>query len=196
MKYVNNYKLFESQKNKEYLYDLIEDVRDFPAKGITFKDISYLLSDYKAVNIVVNDIYEQLKNRDIDILLGLDARGFILGPMIANKLGVGFAMARKKGKAPEHYVYKKYNLEYGTNEMGVSPNIIKEGMKVHVHDDLLATGGSVNNVISLIQEMGGFVDSVSFIIELDFLKGREKLEKRLNISNKTLGYDIYSVLHY
>ena len=116
--------------------------------------------------------------------------------MIAHKLGVGFAMAKKKGKAPEHYSYRKYNLEYGTNEMGVSPNIIKDRMRVHVHDDLLATGGSVNNVIWLIQEMGGFVDSVSFIIELDFLKGREKLEERLDVSNKTLGYDIYSVLHY
>ena len=196
MKYINNYKLFESQRNKEYLYDLIEDVKDFPAKGITFKDISYLLSDHRAVDIAVNDIYDRLKDRDIDILLGLDARGFLLGPMIAHKLGIGFAMARKKGKAPEHYSYRKYNLEYGTNEMGVSPNIIKDRMRVHVHDDLLATGGSVNNVIWLIQEMGGFVDSVSFIIELDFLKGREKLEERLDVSNKTLGYDIYSILHY
>ena len=193
MKYVNNYKLFENQKNKEFLYDLIEDVQDFPAKGITFKDISYLLSNNKAVNIVIDDIYDNLKNRDIDIVLGLDARGFILGPMIANKLGVGFAMARKKGKAPEHYVYKKYDLEYGSNEMGVSPNIIKDKMKVHIHDDLLATGGSVENVIKLIKEMGGFVDSVSFIIELDFLNGREKLEKSLEVSNKNLGYDIYSV---
>ena len=195
MKYVNNYKLFESQQNKEYLYDLIEDVKDFPAKGITFKDISYLLSDYKAVNIVIDDIYEHLKNRDIDIVLGLDARGFILGPMIANKLGVGFAMARKKGKAPEHYQYRKYDLEYGSNEMGVSPNIIKDRMKVHIHDDLLATGGSVENVMHLVQEMGGFVDSISFIIELDFLNGKEKLEKRLNVSNENR-YDIYSVLHY
>jgi adenine phosphoribosyltransferase len=189
MKYINNYKLFENNMNKEYLYDLIEDVQDFPAKGITFKDISYLLSDHKATNIVVNDIYEHLKNRDIDIVLGLDARGFILGPMIANKLGVGFAMARKKGKAPEHYVYRKYDLEYGSNEMGISPNIIKDRMKVHVHDDLLATGGSVNNVMDLIKEMGGFVDSVSFIIELEFLKGRKKLEQSLN-------FDVYSVLKY
>ncbi len=189
MKYVNNYKLFENNMNKDYLYDLIEDVQDFPAKGITFKDISYLLSDHKATNIVVNDIYEHLKDRDIDIVLGLDARGFILGPMIANKLGVGFAMARKKGKAPEHYVYRQYDLEYGHNEMGISPNIIKDRMKVHVHDDLLATGGSVNNVIDLIQEMGGFVDSVSFIIELEFLKGKKKLEQSINC-------DVYSVLKY
>ncbi len=195
MKYVNNYKLFESQQNKEYLYNLIEDVKDFPAKGITFKDISYLLSDHKAVNIVIDDIYEHLKSRDIDIVLGLDARGFILGPMIANRLGVGFAMARKKGKAPEHYVYRKYDLEYGSNEMGVSPNIIKDRMKVHIHDDLLATGGSVENVMNLVQEMGGFVDSISFIIELDFLNGKEKLEKRLKVSNDSR-YDIYSVLHY
>ena len=196
MKYIKNYKLFENSQHKQYLYDLIEDVIDFPAKGITFKDISYLLSDHKAVNIVVNDIYDRIKDRDIDIVLGLDARGFILGPMIANKLGVGFAMARKKGKAPEHYIYRKYDLEYGTNEMGISPNIIKDKMKVHIHDDLLATGGSVNNVITLIQEMGGFVDSLSFIIELDFLNGREKIEEILKKSNKTLGYDIYSVLNY
>lgn len=196
MKYVNNYKLFENTQNKEYLYNLIEDVVDFPTKGITFKDISYLLSDHKAVDIVINDIYEHIKNRDIDIVLGLDARGFLLGPMIAHKLGVGFAMARKKGKAPEHYVYRKYDLEYGSNEMGISTNIIKDRMKVHVHDDVLATGGSVDNVISLIKEMGGFVDSVSFMIELEFLNGRKKIEDSLNVSNKTLGYDIYSVLQY
>ncbi len=123
MKYINNYKLFENSQNKEYLYNLIEDVIDFPTKGISFKDISYLLSDHKALNMVVNDIYNNLKDRDIDIVLGLDARGFILGPMIANKLGVGFAMARKKGKAPQHYVYRKYDLEYGSNEMGISPFI-------------------------------------------------------------------------
>jgi adenine phosphoribosyltransferase len=191
MKYVNNYKLFESLQNKEYLYNLIEDVVDFPTKGITFKDISYLLSDHKAVDIVINDLYEHLKDRDIDIVLGLDARGFILGPMIAHKLGVGFAMARKKGKAPQHYVYRKYDLEYGSNEMGISPNIIKDKMKVHVHDDVLATGGSMDNVITLIKEMGGYVDSVSFIIELDFLNGRKKLENSLKAST-----DVYSVLHY
>ena len=191
MKYLNNYKLFESLQNKEYLYNLIEDVIDFPAKGITFKDISYLLSDHKAVDIVVNDLYDHLKDRDIDIVLGLDARGFILGPMIARELGVGFAMARKKGKAPQHYIYRKYDLEYGSNEMGISPNIIKDGMKVHVHDDVLATGGSADNVISLIKEMGGHIDSVSFIIELEFLKGRKKLEETLKSST-----DIYSVLHY
>ncbi len=196
MMYIKNYKLFENFQQKQYLYDLIEDVIDFPAKGITFKDISYLLSDHKAVNIVVNDICERIKDRDIDIVLGLDARGFILGPMIANKLGVGFAMARKKGKAPEHYIYRKYDLEYGSNEMGISPNIIKDKMKVHIHDDLLATGGSVNNIISLIQEMGGCVDSLSFIIELDFLNGREKIEEMLKKLNKTIGYDIYSVLNY
>lgn len=196
MKYINNYKLFENQKNKEYLYNLIEDVKDFPTKGVTFKDISYMLSDHKAMNIVVDDIYEHIKDRDIDIVLGLDARGFILGPMIANKLGVGFAMARKKGKAPEHYIYRKYDLEYGSNEMGISPNIIKDRMKVHIHDDVLATGGSVDNIISLIKEMGGFVDSISFIIELEFLNGREKISKQLDTSNKTLGFDIYSVLHY
>ena len=196
MKYISNYKLFESLQNKEYLYNLIEDVEDFPSKGITFKDISYLLSDHKAVNIVVDDIYQHIKDRNIDIVLGLDARGFILGPMIANKLGVGFAMARKKGKAPEHYVYQKYDLEYGSNEMGISPNIIKNGMNVHIHDDLLATGGSVDNVISLIEKMGGFVESVSFIIELKFLYGREKIKKQLEVSNKTSEYDIYSVLQY
>lgn len=163
-------------ENKDYLYDLIEDVQDFPKKGITFKDISYLLSDPKAVELTINDIYNNLKDRDIDIVLGLDARGFLLGTLVAQKLGVGFAMARKKGKAPQHYVYKKYDLEYGNDEIGISPKIIKDKMKVHIHDDLLATGGSVNNVISLIKEMGGYVDSASFIIELSFLNGREKLD--------------------
>lgn len=191
MKYLNSFKIFESNINKEYLYSLIEDVVDFPKKGIIFKDISHLLSDNKAVNIVVDDIYEKLKNRDIDIILGLDARGFILGPMIANKLGIGFAMARKKGKAPQHYKYRKYDLEYGSDEMGISPKIIRPGMNVHIHDDLLATGGSVENIISLLNELDANVDSLSFIIELEFLGGMSKLEKV--IDDNTL---IHSVLKY
>lgn len=191
MKYLNSFKIFESNINKEYLYSLIEDVVDFPKKGIIFKDISHLLIDNKAVNIVVDDIYEKLKNRDIDIILGLDARGFILGPMIANKLGIGFAMARKKGKAPQHYKYRKYDLEYGSDEMGISPKIIRPGMNVHIHDDLLATGGSVENIISLLNELDANVDSLSFIIELEFLGGMSKLEKV--IDDNTL---IHSVLKY
>ena len=163
----------------EYLNNLIKDIPDFPKKGIIFKDISFLIADNKATKITVDKIYNKIKDRDIDIVLGLDARGFLLGVLLAQKLGVGFAMARKKGKAPYHYTYQKYELEYGNDTVGISPLIIKDKMKVHIHDDLLATGGSIKNVISLIKKMGGYVDSTSFIIELTKLKGREKIKTKV-----------------
>lgn len=170
----------------EDLKSNIMDIPNFPKEGILFRDISTLLSNPGKIRIIVNHFYNILKNRDIDIVIGLDARGFILGPMLSDKLDVGFAMARKKGKSPDHYVYKKYDLEYGSNEMGLSPMIIKKGMRVHIHDDLLATGGSVNNIIKIVEDFGAIVDSISFIVELEDLNGKEVLKD----------YDIYSLLKY
>lgn len=176
MKYLLKYKIFENNMDKEYLINLIEDVVDFPKPGIIFKDISVLLSDGLAIRIMVDKLLDFIKDRNIDIILGLDARGFILGATLSEKIGCGFAMARKAGKAPPHYIYKKYDLEYGSGEMGISPKIIKPGMRVHIHDDLLATGGTICNIIQLVEEMGAIVDSTSFIIELDELGGRGKIK--------------------
>jgi len=183
-KKIKKFNDFETDLNQ--LKNDIIDIPDFPKPGILFRDISTLLSQPSKIRLMVNSFYNYLKNKDIDIVVGLDARGFILGPMIADKLDVGFAMARKKGKAPDHYVYKKYDLEYGSNEMGLSPLIIKEGMRVHIHDDLLATGGSSKNIINIIESFGAIVDSISFIIELEDLNGKEILKE----------YDIYSLIKY
>lgn len=183
-KQIKKFNEFDSNMS-DFKKDII-DVPDFPKPGILFRDISTLLSKPNKIRLMINEFYNRLKDRNIDIVVGLDARGFILGPMLADKLDVGFAMARKKGKAPDHYVYKKYDLEYGSNEMGLSPLIIKEGMRVHIHDDLLATGGSVKNIINIIESFGAIVDSISFIIELEELNGKEKLKE----------YDIYSLIKY
>jgi adenine phosphoribosyltransferase len=156
------------------LKEKILDVKDFPKNGIIFKDIQPLLCDWNDINYIVDNIKNNIKS-DFDIVLGLDARGFILGPMIANKFNCGFGMARKPNKIPPPFKCIKYDLEYGTNELCVSTNIIKHGMKVHIHDDLLATGGSAQAAINLIEQCGATVSSLSFIVELENLKGNDKL---------------------
>lgn len=162
--------------DKEYVKSLIRDVTDFPKKGITFKDIQKVLMDPKAVKYIVNDVYDNIKHDNIDIVLGLDARGFLLGPMIAQKLGVGFAMARKKGKLPPPYIEDDYELEYGTNTITVSPEIVTDKLNVHIHDDLLATAGTLNVTIDLLKKLSCSIASISTIIELKDLNGREKLK--------------------
>lgn len=119
---------------KELIKDKLKTILDFPKPGIQFKDISPILKEPKLVRFMINDIVEHIKMDDIDIVVGLDARGFILGPMIADKIDVGFGMIRKAGKLPPPYVQKEYELEYGTSKIAISPEIIQEGMNVHVYN--------------------------------------------------------------
>lgn len=175
---------FKEPYSKETIKNQLRDVIDFPKPGIVFKDISPVLKDPKSTRFIISDIVEHIKMDNIDIVVGLDARGFILGPMIADKLDVGFGMIRKSGKLPPPYIQREYELEYGTSKIAVSSDIIQEGMNVHIHDDLLATGGTCLASIKMIEELGAKVASLSFIVELSGLKGIDKLKD----------YKIYSFL--
>ena len=162
--------------SKETIKKQLKTVLDFPKPGIEFKDISPILKDPKSVRYIVNDIVDHIKMDNIDIVVGLDARGFILGPMIADKLDVGFGMVRKAGKLPPPYIEQEYDLEYGSNKIAISSDIIQEGMNVHVHDDIGVTFGTISCCVSLIKKLGANVASISTIVEISGLNGREKLK--------------------
>ena len=180
-RYTNRYK---EEYTKDKIKNQLRDVVDFPKPGILYKDISPILRDPQSMRFIVSDIVNHLKEDEIDIVIGLDARGFILGPMIADRLDVGFGMIRKAGKLPPPYIEREYELEYGKNKIAISPDVIKEGMKVSIHDDILATGGTILASIKLVEELGAKIVSLSFIVELEQLNGIDKLKD----------YKIYSFL--
>ncbi len=156
---------------------LIRDVPDFPKKGIIFKDITTLLQDGEAFRQAMNQILKKYLDADakIDKVVGIDARGFILGGVMAYKLGCGFVPARKPGKLPYRTIREDYALEYGTNALEIHEDGIRAGEKVLIVDDLLATGGTALAAAKLVEKLGGNVLAIQFLIELGFLHGREKL---------------------
>lgn len=159
--------------------DLKQSVRvieDFPQEGISFKDITTLLKDGKALKYAIDQIVEDLKDKDIDIVVGPEARGFLIGTPVAYALGAGFVPVRKPGKLPADVEKFEYDLEYGSNTLEVHKDAIKPGQKVAIVDDLLATGGTTEAAIKLIEKLGGEVVSAQFLIELEFLNGKEKLK--------------------
>lgn len=164
----------------------IRDIPDFPKEGILFKDITPLLQDAAALRYAVDQLAEFGVGRKIDVVLGAESRGFILGATLAYTLGAGFVPARKPGKLPYTTVAAEYELEYGTDSLEVHQDAIGPGTRVLVHDDLLATGGTARAKCDLVEKLGGEVAGVSFIIELEFLKGRERLA----------GYDVQSLIKY
>lgn len=157
---------------------LVRDVPNFPEDGVHFKDISPLLNDVSCCRYITNRIVKEIGYDPLfDIVLGLDARGFIFGPQIAEKVNVGFGMIRKTGKLPPPYVEQGYDLEYKNgSSISLSSNIVKPGMRVHLHDDVLATGGTIEAAVKLVEKLGANVVSVSFVIELTSLNGIKKLE--------------------
>lgn len=159
----------------ESLKKIIRDVPDFPKEGIVFKDITTLLSDAKSFQRVIDIMAHRYIDRDIDLVLGVEARGFIMGSALAYKLGKGVILVRKPGKLPYKTHSVSYDLEYGTDELHIHQDAIKKGQKILIADDLLATGGTVKAVIELIEQMGGEIVECAFLAELEFLKGREKL---------------------
>jgi len=165
---------------------LIRDVPDFPIEGILFKDITPLLSDGDAFRGVINWMVDQYADSNVDCVVAIEARGYIFGAPLAYQLGVGFVPIRKPGKLPARIVSESYELEYGTNSLEIHEDGIEPGQRVLVIDDLLATGGSARAAINLVERLGGEVIGVAFLIELDFLHGREKL----------VGYDVQSLIHY
>ncbi|MBN2400413.1 MAG: adenine phosphoribosyltransferase [Candidatus Aminicenantes bacterium] len=158
---------------------LIRDVPDFPKKGIIFKDITTLLQDGDAFRQAMNQIMKKYLETDakIDKVVGIEARGFILGGVLAYKLGCGFVPARKPGKLPAQTIREEYTLEYGSNALEIHQDSINKGERVLVVDDLLATGGTALASARLVEKMGGEVVAIQFLIELGFLHGREKLLK-------------------
>jgi adenine phosphoribosyltransferase len=164
----------------------IREVQDFPTPGVGFKDITPLLADPEALRQTVESLATWVKAKDCDIVLGAEARGFILGAAIAAVAGVGFVPARRPGKLPPETVSASYVLEYGSNSLELHPDLIPAGSRVVVHDDVLATGGTVAAVTGLVEQLGGEVVGACFVIELTFLGGRERLK----------GMDLHALIEY
>jgi adenine phosphoribosyltransferase len=165
---------------------LIRDVPDFPRPGVLFKDIAPLLADPEALRRAVDELAAWGRPRRPELVLGAEARGFILGGALAYALGCGFAPARKPGKLPWRTVSAEYALEYGTDSLEVHEDAIRPGMRVLVHDDVLATGGTARAKVELVERLGGVVVGVAFLVELAFLDGRAKLA----------GRDVWSLVQY
>ena len=157
------------------LRSMIREVQDFPTPGVGFKDVTPLLADAASLRQTVGELAEWVRSKDADLVLGAEARGFWIGSAIAVDAGVGFVPARRPGKLPPETVSASYVLEYGENSLELHPELIPAGARVVIHDDVLATGGTVAAIKGLVEQLGGVVVGACFIIELTFLGGREKL---------------------
>ena len=168
------------------LKSLIREVPDFPKPGILFYDITTLLKDKAGLRGVIDALCEHYRGARVDMVLGIEARGFIFAPALAYRLNAGFVPVRKVGKLPAETVKFDYALEYGTNSLEMHKDAIQKGQKVLIVDDLLATGGTAEATARLASLLGAEIAGLGFVVELDFLHGREKLK----------GYEVMSLLHY
>lgn len=168
------------------LKEKIRIIENFPKAGISFKDVSTLLQDKEAFKYTIDKIAENLKDKKIDIVVGPEARGFLFGVPVAYAIGAGFVPVRKKGKLPGDTISVSYDLEYGSDVLEIHKDGIKPGQRVAIVDDLLATGGTISTVAKLVEQVGGIVVSMDFVIELTGLKGINKLTE----------YDVVSLLKY
>jgi adenine phosphoribosyltransferase len=164
----------------------IRTVKDFPKKGIMFRDITTLLKTPEGLKTSFNALLKFTEGLKINKVVGIESRGFMLGAMLAERLNAGFVPIRKPGKLPAETVKEEYSLEYGTDAIEIHKDAIEPGESILLHDDLLATGGTAKAAVNLIEKLGGKIVQVSFIIELSFLKGRERLK----------GYDVRSLVDY
>tara|TARA_R110000868_G_scaffold304437_28_gene565517 strand:- start:12719 stop:13261 length:543 start_codon:yes stop_codon:yes gene_type:complete len=162
---------------KEYLLKNIRTIPDFPKPGIQFKDITTLLADKKSLQLTSMLLCEPFKELEVDYVVGLESRGFLFGTNMAQDLNAGFVPVRKPGKLPAHTISETYALEYGEDSLELHSDAFKDGSKVIIHDDLIATGGSASAATRLVERLGGIVVGYSFIMELSFLNGREALRK-------------------
>jgi len=160
----------------------IRTVNDFPKPGIGFKDITTLTKDPNGFKLSIDLMVEKLSNVDVDLILGIESRGFIFGAALADRMGVGLDLIRKKGKLPGAIASETYDLEYGNDSIEIHADSFKKGSKIVIVDDLLATGGTMAASIKLVKKLGGEISSVIFLIELGFLNGREKLTSENIIS--------------
>src|ERR1700688_870187 len=172
--------------NCDSLKRLIREVPDFPKPGILFYDITTLLKDRLGLATLIDALAEHYIKQDVDLVLGMEARGFIFAPALAYRLNAGFVPLRKPGKLPAATAKFDYALEYGTNTLEIHRDAIQKGQRVLIVDDLLATGGTANATAKLANSLGAKIAGLGFVVELDFLHGREKLKQ----------YDVYSRLRY
>jgi adenine phosphoribosyltransferase len=170
----------------EELLHAIRSVPNFPKEGIVFRDITTLLNDPKAFVRAADILYEQYQHAHIDKVVAVESRGFILGSVLAYRLNAGFVPIRKPGKLPAETIREEYALEYGTDAIEMHLDAIRSGERILMHDDLLATGGTIKAACRLVERAGGVICAASFLIELSFLNGRRQLGN----------YDIFSVIHY
>jgi adenine phosphoribosyltransferase len=168
------------------LKGLIREIPDFPKPGILFYDITTLLKNADGLRSVIDQITNHFRDKKVDTVVGIEARGFIFGPAIAYHLGAGFVPVRKPKKLPSEVESYSYDLEYGKDTLEIHRDAVGKGHNVIIADDLLATGGTAEAVVKLVERLGGNVAGLSFVIELEFLKGRERLA----------GYDVFSLLKY
>jgi adenine phosphoribosyltransferase len=170
----------------EPLKALIRTVPDFPKPGILFYDITTLLKDPVGFAQLIDTLAQYYIDKEIDLVLGIEARGFIFGPALAYRLNAGFVPVRKPKKLPGPTIRVTYDLEYGSDSLEIHADAIEPGQRVVLVDDLLATGGTMEATIKLVQQLGGEIAGLGFAIELDFLKGRDRFKD----------YDVFSLLHY
>ncbi|HZR31176.1 MAG TPA: adenine phosphoribosyltransferase [Terriglobales bacterium] len=170
----------------DHLKKLIREVPDFPVKGILFYDITTLLKDRLGFATLIDALSEYYLDKKPHLVLGIEARGFIFGPALAYRLNAGFVPVRKPGKLPAQTARWDYELEYGKNTLEIHRDAIQPGQRVIIVDDLLATGGTAGATVQLAKSLGAQIAGLAFVVELDFLKGRDKLQ----------GYDVFSLLHY
>lgn len=161
-------------------------VEDFPKKGIRFKDITTLMQNGEVYQKAINELVNFSKEKEAELIVGPEARGFVVGCPMAYSLGVGFVPVRKKGKLPREVISVDYGLEYGEDSLSMHKDAVKKGQKVIIADDLLATGGTIEATVQLVEKLGGIVVGIVFFIELTYLNGREKLK----------GYDIFSLIKF
>jgi len=174
-----------TKEDREIIESSIRDIPNFPKEGIVFKDITTILNNPKAFKTLMNHLEKRYKEYDLDYIAGIDARGFIFGAILADRLNIGFVPIRKKGKLPYTTVSEKYSLEYGFDEVEVHIDAFpKDNAKVLLIDDLIATGGTAKAGVSLINKVGANCVEACFILELDFLNGKDGIET-----------EVYSVIH-
>lgn len=164
----------------------IRDIKDFPQEGIVFKDITPLLGDSKALKSASAALLELVGDLKIDKVIGMESRGFFFAPLLASHLDAGFVPVRKSGKLPYETISETYALEYGNDRLEMHQDAISNGEKVLIHDDVLATGGTAKAVCKLVERLGGEIVQCNFLIELDFLEGKNKLE----------GYEVKSLMQF
>ncbi len=168
------------------LFKLIRNVKDFPCEGIVFRDITPLLGDNRGLSAAVEAMAKPFRDSQIELIAGVESRGFIFGTALAQKLGCGFVPIRKPGKLPAQTISREYKLEYGTNTIEMHADAIKPGQKVLMVDDLLATGGTMKAACELVEQLQGDIVGITFLIELSFLNGRKLLQH----------YNTHSILVY